>query len=189
MMKQHNFNAIRSSHYPNQPFFYQLCDEYGFFVVDEADNESHGPGEIYFANDEFEYKSKRWNEPISDNPAYIEATVDRVKLCVEREKNRPCIVIWSMGNECAYGCTFEEALKWTKSFDDSRLTHFESARYHSDKKKYDFSNLDMFSRMYPPFNEIDEYCISSSVFPKNRKEKFPTLGMGYSHISAGNIFI
>ncbi|MSS65001.1 glycoside hydrolase family 2 TIM barrel-domain containing protein [Velocimicrobium porci] len=157
MMKQHNFNAIRSSHYPNQPFFYQLCDEYGFFVVDEADNESHGPGEIYFANDEFEYKSKRWNEPISDNPAYIEATVDRVKLCVEREKNRPCIVIWSMGNECAYGCTFEEALKWTKSFDDSRLTHFESARYHSDKKKYDFSNLDMFSRMYPPFNEIDEY--------------------------------
>ena len=80
MMKQHNFNAIRSSHYPNAPFFYQLCDEYGFFVVDEADNESHGPGEIYFANDEFEYKSKRWNEPISDNPAYIEATVDRVYI-------------------------------------------------------------------------------------------------------------
>lgn len=72
MMKQHNFNAIRSSHYPNQPFFYQLCDEYGFFVVDEADNESHGPSEIYFANNEFEHKSKRWNEPISDNPVYIE---------------------------------------------------------------------------------------------------------------------
>ena len=157
MMKQHNFNAIRSSHYPNAPFFYQLCDEYGFFVVDEADNESHGPSEIYYEDNEFENKSKRWNETISDNPDFIEATLDRVKRCVEREKNRPCIVIWSMGNECAYGCTFEEALKWTKEFDSTRLTHFESARYHSDKRKYDFSNLDLFSRMYPPFNEIDEY--------------------------------
>ena len=177
MMKQHNFNAIRSSHYPNQPFFYQLCDEYGFLVVDEADNESHGPGELYFANDEFEYKAKRWNEPISDNPVYIEATVDRVKRCVEREKNRPCIVIWSMGNECSYGCTFEEALKWTKQFDNSRLTHFESARYHSDKRKYDFSNLDLFSRMYPPFNEIDEYI-------KDNPDK-PFILIEYCH-SMGN---
>lgn len=157
MMKQHNFNAIRSSHYPNAPYFYQLCDEYGFYVVDEADNESHGPCEIYYADDDFANKSKRWNEAISDNPDYIEATLDRVQRCVLREKNRPCIVIWSMGNECAYGCTFEEALKWTKEFDNTRLTHFESARYHSDKRKYDFSNLDLFSRMYPPFEEIDEY--------------------------------
>ncbi len=178
LMKQHNFNAIRSSHYPNQPFFYQLCDEYGFLVVDEADNESHGPGELYFENDEFEYKSKRWNEPISDNPVYIEATVDRVKLCVEREKNRPCIVIWSMGNECAYGCTFEAALKWTKSFDDSRLTHFESARYHSDKKKYDFSNLDLFSRMYPPFDEIDEYLESNPDKPFILIEYCHSMGNG-----------
>ena len=157
MMKQHNFNAIRSSHYPNAPYFYQLCDEYGFYVVDEADNESHGPSEIYYEDDSFENKSKRWNEAISDNPDYIEATVDRVKRCVERDKNRPCVVIWSMGNECAYGCTFEEALKWTKKYDNTRLTHFESARYHSDKRKYDFSNLDLFSRMYPPFHEINEY--------------------------------
>lgn len=178
MMKQHNFNAIRSSHYPNQPFFYQLCDEYGFLVVDEADNESHGPSEIYFANDEFEHKAKRWNEPISDNPLYIESTVDRVKRCVEREKNRPCIVIWSMGNECAYGCTFEEALKWTKSFDDSRLTHFESARYHSDKKKYDFSNLDLFSRMYPPFHEIDEYLHSNPDKPFILIEYCHSMGNG-----------
>lgn len=157
LMKQHNFNAIRSSHYPNAPYFYQLCDQYGFYVVDEADNESHGPSEIYYADDDFANKSKRWNEAISDNPEYIEATLDRVKLCVEREKNRPSIVIWSMGNECAYGCTFEEALKWTKEFDSTRLTHFESARYHSGRRKYDFSNLDLFSRMYPPFEEIREY--------------------------------
>ena len=157
MMKQHNFNAIRSSHYPNAPQFYQLCDEYGFLVVDEADNESHGPCEVYYEDDNFENKSARWNEAIADNEAFIEATVDRVKLMVEREKNRPCIVIWSMGNECAYGCTFEEALKWTKAFDNTRLTHFESARYHSKKRKFDFSNLDLYSRMYPPFHEIQDH--------------------------------
>ena len=149
LMKQHNFNAIRSSHYPNAPYFYQLCDQYGFYVVDEADNESHGTSEIYYEDDSFENKSRRWNEAIADNPDYIVPTLDRVQRCVEREKNRPCIVIWSMGNECAYGCTFERALKWTKEFDDTRLTHFESARYHSNRRKYDFSNLDLFSRMYP----------------------------------------
>lgn len=165
MMKQHNFNAIRSSHYPNVPYFYQLCDEYGFYVVDEADNESHGPSEIYYADNAFENKAKRWNEAISDNPAFIESTLDRVQRCVERDKNRPCVVIWSMGNECAYGCTFEEALKWTKAFDNTRLTHFESARYHSDKRKYDFSNLDLFSRMYPHFPEIDEHMAGNPDKP------------------------
>ena len=178
MMKQHNINAIRSSHYPNAPFFYQLCDEYGFLVVDEADNESHGPSEIYYENDEFENKSRRWNEAISDNPDFIEATLDRVKRCVEREKNRPCIVIWSMGNECAYGCTFEEALKWTKEFDSTRLTHFESARYHSDKRKYDFSNLDLFSRMYPPFHEMDEYLNSNPDKPFILIEYCHSMGNG-----------
>jgi len=157
MMKQHNFNAIRSSHYPNAPYFYQLCDQYGFYVVAEADNESHGPCEIYYENDDFENKSRRWNEAISDNPAFLEATLDRVRRCVEREKNRPSVVIWSMGNECAYGCTIEEALKWTKEFDPTRLTHFESARYHGTKRKYDFSNLDLFSRMYPSLEEMREY--------------------------------
>lgn len=178
MIKQHNFNAIRSSHYPNMPQFYQLCDEYGFYVVDEADNESHGPSEIYYADDCFENKSKRWNETIADNPDYIEATLDRTRRCVERDKNRPCIVIWSMGNECAYGCTFERALQWTKEFDPSRLTHFESARYHSDKRKYDFSNLDLFSRMYPPFHEIDEYLDSNPDKPFVLIEYCHSMGNG-----------
>lgn len=178
MMKLHNFNAIRSSHYPNIPQFYQLCDEYGFMVCNEADNESHGPSEIYYANNEFEHKAKRWNETLSDNPEYIEATLDRVKLCVERDKNRPCIVMWSMGNECAYGCTFEESLKWTKEFDPSRLTHFESARYHSDVRKYDFSNLDLFSRMYPPFNEVDEYLDNNPDKPFILIEYCHSMGNG-----------
>lgn len=173
LMKLHNINAIRSSHYPNAPWFYQLCDEYGFYVVDEADNESHGPCEIYYADNSFEHKSRRWNETIADNPDYIEATLDRTKRMVERDKNRPCIVIWSMGNECSYGCTFEESLRWTKEFDPGRLTHFESARYHSDKRKYDFSKLDLFSRMYPSFHEIDEYV-------KNEPDK-PLILIEYSH--------
>lgn len=100
---------------------------------------------------------EQWNERIADNPDFIPATLDRIKLCVHRDKNRPCVVIWSMGNECAYGCTFEEALKWTKRFDTTRLTHYESAYYRSRKRKYDYSNIDLHSRMYPAFGEMEEY--------------------------------
>lgn len=160
LMKKHNINAIRTSHYPNSPVFYQLCDEYGFCVIDEADNESHGPSELIFADDSWENRSKRWNEPISNNPEFIEATLDRTRRCVHRDKNRPCVVIWSMGNESAYGCTFEKALAWTKQFDPGRLTHYESALYKNDDRKYDFSNLDLYSRMYPSIDEIHEYMES-----------------------------
>jgi len=157
MMKQHNFNAIRTSHYPNAPVFYELCDEYGFFVIDEADIEAHGPSELFYEDDSWDNKNNRWNEPIADNPAFTDAITDRVRKCVHRDKNHPCVVIWSMGNESAYGCNFEDALKWTKEFDPDRLTHYESALYRNDSKKYDFSNLDLYSRMYPSFEEIDEY--------------------------------
>ncbi len=157
LMKQHNMNAIRTSHYPNAPQFYQLCDQYGFFVIDEADIESHGTADIYSENSDWEKRSQQWNRVIADNPAFIEATVDRVQRCVHRDKNRPCVVIWSMGNECAYGCTFEAALEWTKKFDGSRLTHYESARYRSNDKTYDYSNLDLHSRMYPALEEIHDY--------------------------------
>ena len=153
IMKQHNINGIRTSHYPNAPYCYQLYDRLGFYVIDETDNESHGTSNIYrFPNDEF-----YWGKPIADRPEYIESTVDRTRRCVERDKNRPCVVIWSMGNECGYGCTFEEALKWTKEFDNTRLTHFESALHASDTRKYDFDNLDTYSRMYPGIAEMKQY--------------------------------
>lgn len=157
LMKEHNMNAIRTSHYPNAPHFYQLYDRLGFYVIDEADNESHGTADVYSANQDWEIRSKHWGDTIADNPAFNEATLDRTQRCVERDKNRPSVVIWSMGNECGYGCTFENALKWTKEFDSTRLTHFESARYVSDRRKYDFSNLDTFSRMYPSLQEIRDY--------------------------------
>lgn len=178
LMKQHNFNAIRTSHYPNAPMFYQLCDEYGFWVIDEADNESHGAIEIYHKDNSDENKWHHWNESISDNPEYIEATLDRTQKCVHRDKNRPCVVIWSMGNECAYGCTFVEALKWTKSFDDSRLTHYESARYYNCNKKYDFSDIDLFSRMYPGFEEIQEYLDGNPDKPMILCEYCHAMGNG-----------
>lgn len=173
MIKQHNFNAIRTSHYPNAPYFYQLCDEYGLYVIDEADNESHGLVRTYCAKNNTLDMDRRWNEAIADNPVYIDAALDRTIRCIHRDKNRPCVVIWSMGNESAYGCTFEKALKWTKEFDSSRLTHFESARYHGDKRVYDFSNLDLYSRMYPSFHEIEEYL-------ENNPDK-PLILCEYSH--------
>ena len=94
-MKQHIFNAIRSSHYPNAPFFYEMCDKYGFMVIDEADIEAHGPFMIYRKEDTDYNRFKRWNEKIADDPVWEEAIVDRVKLMVERDKNRFCIVMWS----------------------------------------------------------------------------------------------
>lgn len=157
LMKQHNFNAIRTSHYPNAPVFYELCDEYGFFVIDEADIEAHGPVEFFYEDDTWENKSRHWNETIAENPAFAPAITDRVKKCVHRDKNRPSVIIWSMGNESAYGCTFEKALRWTKRFDSTRLTHYESALYHDDRRSYDFSNIDLYSRMYASLDEISDY--------------------------------
>lgn len=157
IMKAHNVNAVRTSHYPNAPHFYDFFDQLGFYVIDEADNESHGTTATIHQDTSWEATSKRWNTVIADNPDFTESTVDRVRRCVERDKNHAGIIMWSMGNECAYGCTFEEALAWTKQFDPSRLTHYESARYVSDNRVYDFSNLDVHSRMYPPMHEIEQY--------------------------------
>ena len=157
LMKQHNVNAIRTSHYPNAPYFYELCDEYGFYVIDEADIEAHGPSELYNADNSWDNKAARWNEPIANNPEFCESILDRIKRCVIRDKNRASVVIWSMGNESAYGVTFEEALAWVKSYDSSRLTHYESAQYTDGKRKYDYSNLDLYSRMYPSISEMAEY--------------------------------
>lgn len=178
MMKQNNFNAIRTSHYPNQPMFYQMCDKYGFFVIDEADNESHGPWMLCYSNDTDEERAGRWNELISDNPEFDEATLDRVKKLVIRDKNRPCVVIWSMGNECGYGCTFENSLAWTKKYDPSRLTHYESAYYKGRKRKYDYSNIDLYSRMYPGFHEVLEYVNSEPDKPYIMCEYCHSMGNG-----------
>ena len=177
LMKQHNFNSIRSSHYPNAPYFYQLCDKYGFMVIDEADIEAHGPVMVYRKEDTDYNRFKRWNEKIADDPAWEASILDRVELMVRRDKNRPSIVMWSMGNESAYGCNFEKVLKWTKEYDPSRITQYESARYRNYDVVYNYDHLDIYSRMYPSLYEIREYL-------KNDASK-PFLLVEYCH-SMGN---
>ncbi len=177
LMKQHNFNAIRSSHYPNAPYFYQMCDEYGFMVIDEADIEAHGPFMLYRKEDTDQNRFQHWNEKIADDPAWEKAIMDRVRLMVQRDKNRPSIIMWSMGNESAYGCNFEKALAWTKKFDPDRITQYESARYRNYDITYDYENLDLYSRMYPSLQEIEDYL-------KNDGSK-PFLLVEYCH-SMGN---
>ena len=155
-----------------------MYDHLGFYVIDEADNESHGTADVYRKDTDWINRAKHWNEAIADNPEFMEATLDRTRRCVERDKNRPSVVIWSMGNECAYGCTFEEALKWTKEYDDTRLTHFESSRYVSDKRKYDYSNIDLYSRMYPSLQDMHEYFEKDGTKPYVMCEFCHAMGNG-----------
>ena len=177
MIKAHNFNAVRASHYPNSPWFYQLCDELGLYVINEADNESHGTGPLYFREEDYSERMRKAHVRIADNPDFIEPTLDRIRSMVIRSRNRPCILVWSMGNECGYGCTFEKALRWTKETDPSRLTHYESAFYLSSDRDFDTSDIDLFGRMYPAFEEITDYL-------DNAPEK-PLLLVEYCH-SMGN---
>ena len=165
MIKAHNFNAVRASHYPNAPWFYQLCDEIGLYVIDEADNESHGTAPLYFTEDDYSERMRKAHVRIADHPAFIEPTLDRVRSMVIRNRNRPCILVWSMGNECGYGCTFEKALRWTKENDPSRLTHYESAFYLSSDRTFDTSDIDLFGRMYPAFSEITDYLDNAPAKP------------------------
>lgn len=178
LMKEHNFNAIRSSHYPNAPFFYQMCDRYGFLVCDEADIEAHGPFMLYRKEDTDYNRFKKWNEKIADDPAWEQAILDRVKRMVARDKNRFCIIFWSMGNESAYGCNFEKALAWTKKYDPSRITQYESARYRNYDVTYDYSNLDLYSRMYPALSEIEEYLEKDGSKPFLLVEYCHSMGNG-----------
>ena len=165
MIKAHNFNAVRASHYPNAPWFYQLCDELGLYVIDEADNESHGTGPLYFREDDYSERMRKAHVRIADNPDFIEPTLDRIRSMVLRSRNRPCILVWSMGNECGYGCTFEKALRWVKETDPSRLTHYESAFYLSTDRDFDTSDIDLFGRMYPAFSEVTDYLDNSPQKP------------------------
>ena len=178
LMKEHNINAVRSSHYPNDPRFYQLCDEYGFYVMSEADNESHGAQSLFLADDSWENQVEHWNEPIADNPEWAEATIDRMRLCVHREKNRPSVIAWSAGNEGGYGCTFEAALAWVKGFDPTRLTHYESAYYRDSKRRYDYSCIDLYSRMYPSLEEVRDYLNSDPDKPFILVEYSHAMGNG-----------
>ena len=109
-MKRHNVNAVRTSHYPNDPRFYALCDRYGLYVVDEADLETHGCHPV---------------SQLSGDPAWEAAYVDRAERLVERDKNHPCVLLWSLGNESGYGANHDAMARWIRERDPTRLIHYE----------------------------------------------------------------
>ncbi len=149
IMKQHNVNAIRTSHYPNAPYMMQLCDELGFYVIDEADQESHGCGDAYAAVDHF--------SDLANMPAYYDAYVDRAVLLLQRDKNRPSVIMWSAGNESGWGPNTEGELAYFKANDPTRLTHYESEWQYPEGFTPDHTNLDTFSQMYPsPEKMVEE---------------------------------
>lgn len=150
----------------------------GLYVIDEADNESHGTAPLYFGEDDYAERMRLAHVRIADNPAFIEPTLDRVRSMVIRNRNRPSILVWSMGNECGYGVTFERALRWTKETDPTRLTHYESAFYLSRDREFDVSDIDLFGRMYPAFSEVTDYLESSPDKPLLLVEYCHAMGNG-----------
>ncbi|MEN8078533.1 glycoside hydrolase family 2 TIM barrel-domain containing protein [Clostridioides difficile] len=151
LMKECNINSIRTSHYPKAPIFYELCDEYGFYVMSEADIEAHGVVELYGLGYLDNYNM------IADDSTYEEVIVDRIDSSIVPFKNRSCIFMWSLGNESGFGINFEIGAKHAKNLDSSRPIHYEGAYYANKERKNDFSNLDVISRMYPSINEINKY--------------------------------
>lgn len=151
LMKRHNINAVRTSHYPNAPWFTQMCDEYGFYVIAEADMEIHGTAAIYGGSQANTFGL------LANNPDWESAILDRVQRSVIRDKNRVSVCLWSAGNEGGYGVNIEKALKWVKEYDGTRLTHYESSMWQMPGHKNDTSMLDVVSTMYASYEWIDEY--------------------------------
>ncbi|WP_224998631.1 glycoside hydrolase family 2 TIM barrel-domain containing protein [Cesiribacter sp. SM1] len=167
LMKQYNLNAVRMSHYPHDPEWYALCDEYGLYVVDEANIETHGMGAEH----------QGWFDK-SKHPAYLEewapAHMDRITRLVERDKNHPSVIIWSMGNECGNGKVFHDAYTWIKKEDPTRLVMFEQAGQDW--------NTDIVGPMYPGYNSMKEYA--------SKPQERPYIMCEYSHAmgnSNGNL--
>ncbi len=151
LMKQHNINGIRTSHYPNSPWFLQMCDEIGFYVISESDIESHGSAAIYNGDSQTTFGD------IVQMDIFYDAIRDRVESNVRRNKNCGSIIFWSLGNESGYSRAFEDAARWIKSYDNTRLTHYESSIHETGGHKNDTSMLDVYSKMYDSLEKVDDY--------------------------------
>jgi beta-galactosidase len=145
LMKKFNINAVRTSHYPNTPRWYELCDKYGLYVIDEANIESHG------------VKSSSPENPLTDRPEWQQAILDRTIRMVERDKNHPCVIIWSLGNENGFGQNFVATYNWIKKRDPSRPVQSEDARLEP--------YTDIFCPMYDRIHEIEEYAKGDDTRP------------------------
>lgn len=181
IMKRHNVNAVRTSHYPNDPRFYAMCDELGFLVIDEADLETHGMG----VKTEGE-TTKNVLDSLSDSPLWEKAYVDRAQRLYERDKNHPCVIFWSLGNESGAGDNHRAMRKYIKSRNPDAIVHYEGSNYDyaksNNRKLADISDIE--SHMYPspddcvrlmkavkkkPFY-LCEYCHAMGNGPGNLKE-------------------
>lgn len=156
LMKQHNVNCIRTSHYPNHPAFLEMCDVFGFWVVDECDLETHG------AETAHGFSSGVSVSSLSGNPAWRDAYLDRMKRMVERDKNSPSIIVWSLGNEAMFGENHVSMATYAKSRDPRRLIHYEGT-FHFLRRKYGHMPhpdglphpcVDLVSRMYPDMESV-----------------------------------
>lgn len=161
IMKRHNINTIRTSHYPNTPECLRLCNQYGFYVVDETDLETHG---TYTAID---------CNMLTDDPTWEKAYVDRMVRMVERDKNHPCIIMWSLGNESFMGDNHVAMSTWAKGRDDSRLIHYEgTVRRMVDGKLH--SCVDVYSRMYASLEDCEKAAL-------DQEDRRPFFQCEYSH--------
>lgn len=152
IMKQHNVNAIRTSHYPNAPIFPQLCSELGFYLIAESDVECHGVCDLYDAAHTSYYQAMK---RIADDPAFEKAILDRVQRNVVRDQNQACVLMWSLGNESGWGENFRRAARWVKEYDPSRLVHYEGASAEQDSGGEPEELVDVHSRMYPSLAELE----------------------------------
>ena len=174
-MKRNNINAVRTSHYPNQSIFYRLCDEYGLYVIDETNLETHGTWDpIIKGLEPLDYAVP------GDRPEYLEMIIDRARSMYERDKNHPCILIWSCGNESFGGINLKKMHDAFRGWDSTRLIHYEGVVF--DDRYPD--TTDIASNMYWPVDKIREYL-------KEHREK-PLISCEYTHAmgnSCGGMYI
>lgn len=149
LMKQHNINALRTSHYPCSPLLLDMCDELGIYVLCEADLECHGVTTLY--------GSESYYPKIADDPAFAGPILDRIQRLVLRDRSRTCVLIWSMGNEAGYGENFVAAQRWVKQTDPTRLTHYEGSAYMPTGKDLTREDLDLQSGMYTSTGDLERY--------------------------------
>lgn len=184
LMKMHNVNAIRTSHYPNSPWAMQMYDRYGFYVMDEADLEAHGCGALYGGicepNDMSEVQEDLTIGYLMQDESYEKAVLDRIQHLVIRDKNSASVFCWSLGNESGYGPNLEKAAEWIKSYDSTRVISYENSIWQVPDSDYvnDTHNLDLFTRMYSSLDFVDAYCSQEGKKPFVEIEYCHAMGNG-----------
>lgn len=171
LMKRHNINAIRTSHYPNSPVFTQMCDRYGLYVIAEADVEAHGGVDTYGAS--YDEIGK-----LAVDGRFENAILRRVQKSVIRDKNRPSVLLWSLGNESGYGDNFVKTARWVKGYDCSRLLHYENSIRPYPGILPDTGVLDVYSMMYASTDFITDYFSRSPEKPFLQCEFCHAIGNG-----------